>query len=446
MKKTNVLLEIEQQYDVNSTKIESLYAWPFLRQPFYFRILQKKLGFNAHLRTKNKLQLLRNGLYGIRNIFRLRRFEYLFFNNADKRTLKIRGKQYDVFFDAWADKVGQEKSLFIEWAIEKHYSKKNTYSKFVIGDLVFKVGCFLYTVFYNKNAIEISSLEKVKEAYGLDLNVERLLKSKMGEVKCYQFLFRRVRPKAIFVISSFTKVSVVVAAHLENIKVYEAQHGYIGENHQFYNAYQNFGPTYYPDYLIAFGNREKEQIPENFIFKKEKIIPIGSFYLEHIRNTFNDDYLTKLKNQYSKLFCVTLQTIKEKELLQWIVEEARKNKTWLFILKPRHSNHLDYQEFTAIDNIILLPSYNIYQVLKYVDYNITIYSTTAVEAEAFGVKTLFYDIEGLSSKYFNPKRMFASLISHPGGTIGEEEIQYKSDVESYFEMNYSENVQNIVIT
>jgi hypothetical protein len=138
MKNKNELHIIEKKYSLNNLKANELFAWPILRQRVYFEIFKKKFNFNVKLRTRSKSQLIKNAFFGLKYLFKLKPYDFLFFNNADKRTLKKDNKQYDVFFDAWADKVGQEKSLFIEWAIDKHFTKKETYSKNVISDLVFK--------------------------------------------------------------------------------------------------------------------------------------------------------------------------------------------------------------------------------------------------------------------------------------------------------------------
>jgi hypothetical protein len=417
-------------------------AWPFLRQKFYYEIIKKTHGFNSKLRTMGKLQLLKNAMYGIDKLYSIRKFDYLFFNNADKRTMVVNNAKYDVFFDAWADKLGQNRSLFVEWAIKKHCPKRNTYSENVISDLVFKFGCILFSYFGWERASDLECLNEMKQKYHLEFNIEKELRTKLGEVRFYRFLFKVINPKAVFLISSFTKVSLVVAAHRENIKVYEAQHGFIGDNHQFYNSYHDFGQLYYPDRLIAFGNKEKTSPGDYFIFKPNQVIPVGSLYLENIKTYYRDNHLCDLTKQYDKVFCVALQTVREKELLDWIRSEAAKNRQWLFILKPRNYEYLDYTKYTNAKNIILLPNYNVYEILKYSDYNITIYSTVAVEAAIFGVKTLFLNIEGLSLKYFNVNQMLASLIDCQTGTIGTKELESPTGCDPYFIMGYYENVKN----
>jgi hypothetical protein len=441
MKNKNELHIIEKKYDLEKLKINNLYAWPILRQRVYFEIIKKKFDFNAKLRTRSNLKLLKNAFYGIEHVFKLKKYDFLFFNNADKRTLTISNKQYDVFFDAWADKVGQDKSLFIEWAIDKHFPKSQTYSKNTISDLLFKFCCYICSKFVKTKISDYTVLNKIKKEYDFDFNLEKELRIKVGEIIFFKFIFRFVKPKTIFLISSFTKTSIVIAAHLEGIKVYEMQHGFIGENHQFYNSAYNFESMYYPDYLISFGETEKTKMPQGFIFNQHQIIPVGSLQLEDIKENFHSSKLESTLKPYDKVFCVTLQTVKEKELLTWVNALASKNKDWFFIIKPKN-NKLDYTKFTELNNCSLLPEVSTYMALKYSHYNITIYSTTAVEASFFGVKTLFYNIENLSSKYFDVDSMYAALID-PDKPFDESVLSLDTEKgKLYFTSNYSINVAN----
>lgn len=445
MNNKNELHLIEKKYAVNKLKVNQFNAWPILRQKVYFEIFKEKFNFNSKLRTRSKVKLVLNLFYGFKHLFKLRKYDFLFFNNADKRTLEENGKKFDVFFDAWANKVGQEKSLFIEWAIEQHFPKEETYSNNVISDLFFKCGCFVASLFTKVSISDANAIHEIQKDYNFQFNFEKELKTKLGEVTFYRFLFRWIKPKAIFLISSFTKTSIVIAAHLEHIKVYEAQHGYIGDNHQFYNSVYNFDAKYYPDYLIGFGEVEKNRIPKDFIFNSSQILSVGSLQLENIQQNFHDEDLEKLQKKYKKIFCVTLQTVKEDELLTWVNKQAAENLDWLFIIKPKHSN-LDYTKFTKLPNCILLPEYNIYQVLKYSNYNITIYSTTAVEASIFHAKTLFFNVDNLAIKYFDIENIYASKIE-VGEAISATHLQEEEIIKkSYFTRNYYNNVINTSLT
>ena len=445
MKNKNELHVIEKKYAVNKLKANQFSAWPILRQRVYFEIFKGKFNFNTKLRTRSKVKLLQNLFYGFNHLFKLRKYDFLFFNNTDKRTLEEKGKKFDVFFDAWANKVGQEKSLFIEWAIDQHFPKKQTYSKNVISDLFFKSCCFVTSLFTKVSIPDANVIKEMQEDYNFQFNFEKELKTKLGEISFYSFLFRWVKPKAVFLISSFTKTSIVIAAHLENIKVYEAQHGYIGDNHQFYNSVYNFEALYYPDYLIGFGEVEKDKLPQDFIFKASQILPVGSLQLENIQLHFQDPELEKLQKAYKKIFCVTLQTVKENELLTWVNKQALAQPDWLFIIKPKNIT-LDYKKYTTLENCTLMPEYNIYKILKYSNYNITIYSTTAVEASVFQAKSLFFNIDNLAIKYFDIENMYAAKIE-VGEDLNKEHLQIEEIIKkSYFTRNYYNNVVNTKLT
>ncbi|MDO6595890.1 hypothetical protein Q4512_03125 [Oceanihabitans sp. 2_MG-2023] len=445
MKNKNELHLIENKYAVDKLKINNFSAWPLVRHRVFFEIFSRKINFNEKLRTRSKLQLIKNFFYGAKHLFQLKKYDFLFFNNADKRTLTKNKKQYDIFFDSWGDKVGQENALFIEWAINKHYSKEETYSKNVISDLILKLGSYLCALFVTLDYKDADVLDNIKQEYNLQFNTNNLLKNKLGEIKFYELFFKYIKPKAVFLISSFTKESVVIAAHLNGIKVYEAQHGYIGDNHQFYNSVYKFDALYYPDYLLSFGEQEKNNLPQDFIFKKQQLLPIGSLFLEETQINYTNSYLDSLKNNYKYIFCVTLQNIKEEVLLNWVTEQAKTNKNWLFILKPRHIK-MDYKKYTKLDNCILLPENNVYQVLKYSNFNITIYSTTAIEASAFNAKTLFYNIDKLSEKYFDVSNMYASMINEGENIEKEHLIEEEIISKNYFSRNYYTNVANTNLT
>ncbi len=347
-------------------------------------IIRTTLSYNNKLRTRNKKQLVINFFVGLSNILKLRKMNYLFFNNSDKRIL-IEDKYYDIFFDAWADKLGQDKSLFIEWAINKHYSKNEIHSKNRISDLLFKLIIMHISCFTKPNIEDENVLSKIKEEYGLNSNFNKEIKTKKAEIVFYLWFFKLVRPKGVFVLSSFTKVSIVIAAKELGIKVFEAQHGYIGDSHPFEFSY--------PDVLFSFGNYEKTCANSNLIFRNKQIIPIGNFQLERIKK-----------------------------------QETPKNK------------EIDYSKHTNVDNIIELPDYTIYDVLKGSDYNITIFSTTAIEGVFLGVKPIFYNIKNLLKKHFNTDKMSA-LVIEEGALIPANLLELMTkDQEPYFIEDYNLNV------
>ena len=438
MAASDILNKIESNYDVeNITLLNERRVWPLLRQKFFFDEVRKSLGYDNKLRTRNKKQLLLNSFSGIKHLFQLKKFDYIFFNNTGKR-IPLEGKYFDIFFDAWADKLDQEKCLFIEWAIDKHLSNSETYSSNVISDLPFK---FLTTVLSYFTKIKLQNgaiLDEIIKKYDLSASVEKEIKDKLAEIYIFKFVFKIIKPKAIFVLSSFTKVSIVVAAKELGIKVYEAQHGYIGDAHTFYYTEKQFKEAY-PDYLLSFGTYEKQKGNPKLIFNSEQIIPVGSFQLELIKNRKTPKELMTLKSKYKLVFCVALQAIKEEEMLFWILKEAQIHMDWLFIIRAKNKD-LQYSKYTKQENIIELNNYNIYEVLKISNYNITIYSTTAIEGIFLGAKPIFFNVNNLSRNHFNLEKMNAIVVEE-GEFLNEDRMDKRTKKEqAFFVENYLENV------
>ncbi len=445
MAASNILKDIENKYDVKRLKtISGIKVWPLVRQFLVFQEIKKTLGYDNRLRTRNKRQLLKNFYRGFNNIFRLKKFDYLFFNNTDKRVLHA-NKYFDIYFDAWADKLGQDKSLFVEWAIHKHLSKQKTYSKNVISDLPFKAIVALVKLFTKIRLEDRELLNEIIKEHQISNLINEELKNKLAEFKVFDLLFKITKPKAIFVLSSFSKISIVAAAKKRGVKVFEAQHGYIGDHHTFYTANIKF-PEYYPDYLISFGTYEKIQSNPRLIFNSNQIIPIGSFQLELIKNKPIPDNLLNFKEKYDLVFCITLQAIKEDIILDWVFNNARDNKNWLFVIRTKDRD-IDYSKYTSENNIKELKEYSIYEILKVADYNVTIYSTTAIEGIFLGAPPIFFNINNLSRQHFNIDKLNAFVIEDANEKLTKKELTKESCFEkSFFIDNYFENVNKTILT
>ena len=439
MAASDILNKIESSNNVEGIKMfNGRKVWPLLRQKIVFEEVRESLGLDNKLRTRNKKQLLINFFSGIMHLFRLKKFDFIFFNNTDKRII-LEDKYFDIFFDSWADKLDQEKCLFIEWAREKHLKKNQVHSRNIISDLPFKTMITIVSIFVKVKLEDESLLNDVIKTNNLSNSIRKELKRKLAELYVFMFLFKVVRPKAVFVLSSFTKVSIVMAAKELKIKVYEAQHGYIGDAHTFYSVQKQFKGAY-PDYLFSFGNYEKQKANPNLIFSPDQIIPVGSFQLELIKNHTTSEELLNLKRNYGKVFCVTLQAIKEEKILDWILREAQLHKDWLFVIRAKNRDS-EYSRYTKEDNIVELINYNIYEVLKISDYNITIYSTTAIEGTFLGAKPIFFNVNDLSRNHFDMEKMNAIVVEE-GEFLNEDVMGGQAENEqSFFVENYLENVK-----
>ncbi|QIE59924.1 hypothetical protein G5B37_10210 [Rasiella rasia] len=412
-------------------------VWPLIRQAVYFQVLKKNVQYSNKLRTRRKRLLIKNFFYGLSKLFSLKKYEYLYFNNTDKRVY-YNEAYFDIYYDAWADLLGQDKSLFIEWAIEKHLPNEQLHSHNVMSDLPFKFLTKLISISIPIHVEGRHILQEIFKEYKISINVNKVLKDKLAEYRLFRKLFKRIKPKAVFVLSSFTKVSIVYAAKMLNIPVLEPQHGFIGNTHPFYNAQKKF-PEFYPDTLLSFGTFEKEARNHAFIFDEKSIKEVGSFQLDLVKVRQAPKVLEDFKKQYEIIFCVTLQAIRDEEILQWVIAQAQINTNWLFIIRPKQPN-LDIQLYTKEDNIIVLPEISTYDVLKASNFNITIFSTTVIEGIYLGAKPILYNIDNLPKKYFDLDAADIALIEN-GEPINQGHLQRKGKFPiPYFVENYFVNV------
>lgn len=438
MANKNVLERIEAAYEVEKLQLaDGTPIWPFLRQAVYFQIQQKTVQYSNKLRTRNKLQLVKNFFYGIKYLFGLKKFDYVFFNNTSKRE-RLHEKYFDIYYDAWADILGQDKSLYIEWAIEAHLPKENVHSNHIISDLPFKFWAKLVSFSTKVELQNLEILEAIFEEYAITFDPKKEVKNKLAEYKFYRSLFSKIKPKAVFVLSSFTKVSIVYAAKQLKIPVYEPQHGFMGSTHPFYNTVKKF-PAFYPDTLLSFGASEKEENATSFIFKPEQILPVGSLQLDLVKQREISPTLASAKETYKKLFCVTLQAIKDEEILKWLEIQANNHPEWLFIVRPKQPN-FNLQLYTTTNNIVVLPEVSTYDVLKASDFNITIFSTTVIEGIYLGTKPILYNVDNLPYTYFDLENADIAVIENNEMITNEHLAKEGTFRRPYFVNDYFENV------
>ncbi len=435
------LLSLERKYagELLSVGYKHIKVWLLIRTKFKIAGILSETGYHFNIRTRDKIVLLKNMFYGILYLFRLKKFSYFFFANTNKRYL-IDGKYVDIYFDKIADLLGQDRSLFIEFAEKKHICRKKIYSKHAMSDLPFKMLGSLISKFIGKNQFEnLNVLNEIVSRNKIQLNATNDLIHVIGQYYFYTYLFKIYQPKCIFIICYYSKMPLVLAANEKGIPVYEAQHGVINEKNEYYNScFHNF-QNYFPGYLLSYGEELLETYKPEFIFEKNKIIPIGSYYLNYIKDEFSDDYLEKLKTRNEKIVCVTSQGIFFETLMEFIKVLSIKNPGYLFILRlKRDENPENYLS----ENIVLLNDYDIYKILKYSDFNITVYSMVALEADFLDVHNILFNINGLSKKYYSSDLNY-TIIEPDQMNLFEFPSTIKKDnkiIEKYHKSDYQKNI------
>jgi hypothetical protein len=437
MKIKEVVREIETTYDVRSIEHKKIPVWLDVRNRIFFKL---SLGVESNLTISRGtyFHILSSFFYGFFNWFK--KYDCWFIGAISNRVL-IEGKYYDRLFDYPATRMG--KSLFIELSISKHYKRKNEK---------------MYGLFILSSTKNVAILEEINKTYKLEINHKYAIKKILSQYKVMKFILIFKSPKFVFISPSYTSYGYIKAFKEKKIKVIEVQHGVINREHFGYNLYTEFNKEYSPDFLLTFGENEKCIFGgDNFFIDPNNVIPIGSFYIDHINNSFipNEALTTKCK-EYQIVISVSLQDCPTgAKLPEFIMQAARENLSHLYLVKTRRTPIESYEEqYDIPDNVLFVTDLNVYETILYSDYHLTAFSSCALEAPALGKKNILFNIDNKAQEYYG------SILNNNNTTVyandfdeyiqilrtirKEEEEFIKSEHQSVLIANYTENMDSFI--
>ena len=163
----------------------------------------------------------------------------------------------------------------------------------------------------------------------------------------------------------------------------------------------DLGNIYFPDYLLVYGQRDLEPFRVSNFIDYKNVYPIGNYYIDYINENINLD--AKLKNplgKYRFVVGVTLQLINEDSTIQFVKQAALLDLSICHLLIPRPPIRRDYSEINLPSNVLVITDKQFYELMHYVDFHSTVYSTCALEAPSLGVQNIMINIMNLSKTYF----------------------------------------------
>ena len=401
----NILKEIETKYPVDTILVNGEQVWPYLRLACYFEHVHKaasemgeKYPFPPF--AKRLLNMAKNSLYGFNNWFG--KYDYVVLSNTLERR-SLGGKYFNKLLDPIIDKLGRDKVLYIEASAPSLYPIKEVYTKNIVClDLLTLVGVVLEVFKPRRYVIKNESvLEGIQKAYGLGLDYIKEIKFFNARRRGFDLLFRKVKPKALLLSNYGGCMPAIKSAKDLGIKVIELQHGTMGKEYAVYNIDAEVDKSYFPDYLLVFGRNDRKIFDNSCFIEPENVIPIGSFYIEHVKKNHKPDLdLVKQMSNYRLSVGVALEWTTEKHVIEFICQAANLDKTVLYILIPRIHPPEHYSTMSLPDNVMVIKGKDFYEIMMYVDFHSTVYSTCALEAPSFGVRNILINIENLSKQYY----------------------------------------------
>ena len=452
----NFIKEIETKYHVSSITLNGTQVWPFLRAAYY-----SKYGdcYNFDMPNKNrskdifaKLKKAKNVVYGLDSLFR--KYDYLVFSDTLERRL-VNGKHIDKIAEFLISELGEERVLFIENPVNGlHFNRSKISTQNIVSLDLFCIFCYLpllrKKLIINSEAI----LKEINEKYKLDVNYCMLILEFICYKNLFRFFYKIYKPKAIFINCYYSLIhqAAIYTAKKMSIKTIELQHGVINNKCPAYNVFCKLDKSFFPDYLLCFGDYVKNVfIGNNYFISQENIFAVGNGYIEYIDKFYkgNDVLLSTIK-KYKKSVAITLQRTVEDKLINFIKETAIKSDNILYIFIPRDLNK-DYSNINFPLNVIIFKNLDFYKIVKYVDFHSTVYSTCALEAPALGTPNILINIDNLAKKHYadilndkevtkfiNSKDEFVKTIMNWNR---EDSLEIKRRHSKFYKQNHTENIR-----
>ncbi|PID94164.1 MAG: hypothetical protein CSA95_04520 [Bacteroidetes bacterium] len=393
----HILLQIEKRYQVEQIRANGLPLWPFMRNHIGSYLTFQR-GIEAEITTGVTFQLIKNLGFGFWNLFKPARS--VFMSSKDQRKF-INGVYVDRM-NYYIDALGEDRHIFIEQPSLDHFPYRKTKGKNNVSKTWFNLIERIYALFISVEITGEEILQQLLSDYDIPLNYRQKAKKFIAQYRVSQFFFKRKKSAYFFCTTAYMNTPRIKAAKELQIEVVEFQHGIINENHYGYNLCKTIDPQCYPDYLLTFGEKEREVFPEsNHYVAQERVLPIGSFYIDHLLENPTEKHplIQQLRKQYTLIIAFSCQDAMETLWVPFLKSVAENDPRNAYILMPRHKTMKAYAPYHFPSNVYGIPDLNTYQIIQQANIHSTINSTTAIEALALGTPNILLNINNLSVRY-----------------------------------------------
>jgi hypothetical protein len=393
--KIKLLQEIEARFAIESIRCNGEPFWPVLRSFFYNQAMDDVLLKHSKSRFLS-LRKIRNVFFGFGNWFQ--RKEYIVLSNEMERK-KLGDFYIDKLTEGFIQLKGKDKVLYIEQVKDSHLDYQ-AYNKDMVSldTLILMAGIYM-KIFNPQRRIKIEGeavIRAIAEQYAFDINYESSLNIFLSKTIAFEWVLKSIKPKAL-IITDYGYFWATYAAKKAGIKVVEFQHGVIGNSHPYYHPAKKMNPRFCPDYLLVFGEADKEALSHGNYVPAKQVIPIGNFYIGQLAQKQPNPEILGLISNYHYSVCVPTDPITHTGILNFIKVLAAKLTNCIFLIAPRNLSEV---EESLLPNLRLVKQYPFQELVRHCDFHTATNSTCCLEALALGAKNILLDNDGLASQYY----------------------------------------------
>ena len=222
----------------------------------------------------------------------------------------------------------------------------------------------------------------------------------------YKKLLKRLRPKALLVVVSYSHsiAPLIAAAKSLAVPTIEMQHGTFSPYHLGYHFPNLDEHPYFCDYFFSFGSfwHNMASLP----LADEKLITFGFPHLNEqlLKANVQDKAITNVESNKSESILFLSQGVIGEELAKYAVACAQAQLPWRLRYKLHPSEYNtwrnDYPNLAAQADVNLIEvidhhRFNLYDLMREAHYQVGVFSTAVYEGMALGCKTLLVDLPGL---------------------------------------------------
>ncbi|UPQ79675.1 hypothetical protein M0M57_02285 [Flavobacterium azooxidireducens] len=455
----NYILKIEQQFPVDSWKVNHLAIWPILRIKLFFYLINVvEAGNKVQIVKKKKLSILQKiktevkKLYSVVYYFfwmkKLPTKKYLFVG-ADAHRVNFKSKRFNRYFDILIDKYQIEKdSLYFEYGHDtKNQFNLNliyTFNKALKGFLLLKKKAPVEVQFSGNQFDEFINFLKQERFNENFLNKYNTTYFEnwasnifFKKVNFFTKVLKKMKPTQIMILCYYTEnnFALIVAANQLGIKTIEMQHGPQTDIHLSYGSWTKIPPEGYSMLPTVFWSWDEhsEGVLNKWIKNSNNysVINIGNPWVDFWK-TANSDYEYKDYVFYSlQPNPITIEQLFPKPIIDFI-----KNKpySWFIRLHPRQMHEIEniknyLKKYDVLDLVNIEQATNdpLPKLLINCAVHVTHFSGSALEASFLDVFTVLINETGIIS--------FPELIS-------AQKAVYLNVENSDFNQKFEEIIQN----
>lgn len=415
--------KIEQQYATDSICLaDGTRIWNLIRVFLYsnFQHLgeqtsQKKLGNSS---IKSVLSLVKESFVPLhlpRNI------TVCGFSSGESRKL-FNDTYYDIYLDPLYDLLRDMLAVF-EWPETSGYRRKYdraVYSrKYVPMHIPLSTKAFwnllLHRISGRRN-FTLQSEDVLSEIIEYISSTASVDKARLTTdiydfitvfVHIKQFLhavLKKIQPKAVMIRCGYGRFPMALSQACRELRIpsIELQHGCITA---YLPAYRRSTLTEnkdcIPEYLLAHGEIFADMVRNGNLFDPDKVIATGYPYLQQtLQERKTTSALKESFSPFPQNILFTSQWIVASEIQDFIIKVAEQlEQTDMdvgILFKPHPYDKKDYSSLKNYKHIILIEKYeDTFKLFTVVDIHSTVFSTSGLEAMAFGTPNIFVDINSM---------------------------------------------------